>query len=175
MCWAYTDGADQLDVNNDNVKEDAKTRKRRIQAELSQALAVLGIKNSTFYSMLNQNQHAEVRKMLKIHLQERCDYLIEKYENELLDKDVPKDDIFDIDLEIADMTTVHEAYQFLIKKYIDGKESVQSDVFVDIQKLKEKRRQKLMRSSAPTKIIEPPTIKTDPEDLNKNNEEANSR
>ena len=107
----------QLYDQNFTLIEDAKARKRRLNSELARALAVLGIKHSTFYSMLNANKHKEVKKMLKECLQERFDALVEN------GPDMEKED-FDINLEISDMTTIHESYQYLIKKYVDGHEDI---------------------------------------------------
>ena len=108
MSWAFSDKADDYNLD-ENIHEDAKTRKRRIQTELSRALAVLGVKHSTFYSMLSAGRHSQVKEMLKVALQERSDNVInfdiEKHEEE-----------FNIHLEIADLTTIHEAYQYLVRK-----------------------------------------------------------
>ena len=134
LCWSISDGKNQFEID-ENIKEDAKARKKRIQAELARALAVLGIKHSTFYSMLGQGKHGQVKEMLKKHLQERSDDLLEGTEQEITEE-------FNIHLELADRTTIHEAYQFLIKKYIDGKEDIQQEMFVDIEKLKAKRKEK---------------------------------
>ena len=70
--------ADELELNLDaDIKEDAKSRKRRLNSELTRALAVLGVKHSTFYSMLNAGKQSEVKIMLKDASQERFDALVE--------------------------------------------------------------------------------------------------
>ena len=75
LSWAFSDKADDYNLD-ENIHEDAKSRKRRIQTELSRALAVLGVKHSTFYSMLSSGRHSQVKEMLKVALQERSDNVI---------------------------------------------------------------------------------------------------
>ena len=58
MTWAFSEKAFEYNLDED-IKEDAKSRKRRIQTELSRALAVLGVKNSTFISMLNSGKYTQ--------------------------------------------------------------------------------------------------------------------
>lgn len=112
------------------VSEDALAKKRRLQNELSHALGVLGVKHSTFHSMLKRGEQIEVRKMLKKHLKERCDAITRKEKYGIID-----DDEFNIYLEDADMTTIHESYQFLIIKYVDKGEDVLAGNFIDASKL----------------------------------------
>ena len=112
------------------VSEDALAKKRRLQNELSHALGVLGVKHSTFHSMLKKGQQTEVRVMLKKHLKERCDAITRKEKYGIID-----DDEFNIYLEDADMTTIHESYQFLIIKYVDKGEDVLAGNFIDPGKL----------------------------------------
>ena len=61
------EGEEKLTINN-AMNEAALTKKRRHQQELTHALGVLGVKHSTFHSMLKRNEHPQVRKMLKAHL-----------------------------------------------------------------------------------------------------------
>ena len=99
-----------MELNLDaDVKEDAKSRKRRLNSELTSALAVLGVKHSTFYSMLNAGKQSQVKTMLKDALKVRSDALVEN-------PDLEKED-FNIHLEITDMTTIHESYQYLVKNW----------------------------------------------------------
>ena len=133
LCWAFSDNTDEYDLDKE-VVEDAKARKRRIQSELTRALAVLGVKHSTFYSMLNKGKHSDAKKMLKKHLSERSDYLMELEGN----PNAEINEEFNIHLEQADMTTIHEAYQFLVKKYIDGNENSTNEMFLDMEELKAK-------------------------------------
>lgn len=128
------------------MTEDAKARKRRIQSELARALAVLGIKHSTFYSMLNKGRHQDVKVMLKKCLKERSEALLEEFEEEAL-----KQPEFNIHLEYADMTTIHEAYQFLVKKYIDGNEDVTAEMFIDMEEIKAKHEEKMAKKKAKEK------------------------
>ena len=73
--------------------------------------------------------HSEVKEMLKEALQERSD--------NVLHFDIHKEE-FNIHLEIADLTTIHEAYQYLVKKYVDGNEDSTPEVFVNIDEIKKR-------------------------------------
>jgi hypothetical protein len=133
--------ADELELDLDaDVKEDAKSRKRRLNSELTRALAVLGVKHSTFYSMLNAGKQSQVKTMLKDALQERFDALVEN-------PDLEKED-FNIHLEITDMTTIHESYQYLVKKYVDGNEDATSEAFMDMEELKKRHEENKAKREA---------------------------
>ena len=69
--------------------------------------------------------------MLKEKLQERFDALVEN------GPDMEKEE-FDINLEISDMTTIHESYQYLIKKYVDGNEDYEPADFLNLDDLKKR-------------------------------------
>ena len=69
--------------------------------------------------------------MLKEKLQERFDALVEN------GPDMEKEE-FDINLEISDMTTIHDYYQYLIKKYVDGHEGIETGDFLNIDELKKR-------------------------------------
>ena len=58
MAWAFSDGQKGFEL--EECSEDARARKRRLQGELSSALAVLGVKHSTFHSMLQKGKHEQV-------------------------------------------------------------------------------------------------------------------
>ena len=88
-------------------------QKKQVQFQLYQALSVLGIKVSTFHSNLANGHKEEARLMLEKALLERTANC-KKRENVRNTK-------FNPDLQKADLSTIHEAYQFLLKKYVDGK------------------------------------------------------
>ena len=137
LTWKYDEDEnsnDNVDLSNvrNAVTEDALAKKRRLQNELTHALGVLGVKHSTFHSMLKRGELAEVRQMLKVHLKERGDALTRRDKYGIID-----DDEFNIYLEDADMTTIHESYQFLIVKYLDKGEDMMAGHFLDSSKLKQ--------------------------------------
>ena len=70
LAWRYDDddGDNNMGLNDGAPVEDAMGKKRRLQNELTHALGVLGVKHSTFHSMLKRGEHPQVRKMLKEHL-----------------------------------------------------------------------------------------------------------
>ena len=70
LAWRYDedDGESNMGLNDGAPVEDAMGKKRRLQNELTHALGVLGVKHSTFHSMLKRGEHPQVRKMLKEHL-----------------------------------------------------------------------------------------------------------
>ena len=70
LAWRYDDddGDSNMGLNDGAPVEDAMGKKRRLQNELTHALGVLGVKHSTFHSMLKRGEHPQVRKMLKEHL-----------------------------------------------------------------------------------------------------------
>ena len=72
MAFKYdeNDGLDDVNITN-ALSEDALAKKRRTHSDLTHALGVLGVKHSTFASMLKRGEHPAVRKMLKIHLKVR--------------------------------------------------------------------------------------------------------
>ena len=75
--------------------------------------------------------------MLKDSLKKRSDILLALEHKNSDDEDQPlMPESFDIHLEYADMTTIHEAYHFLMKKYVDGNEDMSSNNFLDMEALK---------------------------------------
>ena len=128
----------QLSINDedanfdDEIDENPLERKKRLQGELEKALSIIGVKHMTFYNMLNKNRNEEVRSMLNEALQVRFDRLTTENDS-------------DSDSEEIDMTTIHESYQFLIKKYVDGDEDPGNGLFVDASDLKSRKKKVLTR------------------------------
>ena len=52
------------------------------------------------------------------------------------------------------MTTIHEAYQFLIKKYVDGHEDATKDMFLDMEELKAKHAEKMAKKAQDRKELQ---------------------
>lgn len=90
--------------------------------------------------MLNAGKQTQVKTMLKDALQERFDALVEN-------PDLEKED-FNIHLEITDMTTIHESYQYLVKKYVDGNEDANSEAFMDMEELKRRHEENKAKREA---------------------------
>ena len=61
------DNNQKIDITNAG-SDDAMNRRRKQASDLTHALGVLGVKASTFHSMLKRGEQAQVRKMLKAHL-----------------------------------------------------------------------------------------------------------
>ena len=61
------DNNQKIDITNAG-SDDAMNRRRKQASDLTHALGVLGVKASTFHSMLKRGEQAGVRKMLKVHL-----------------------------------------------------------------------------------------------------------
>jgi len=81
--------------------------------------------------MLKRGEHVAVKIMLKEHLKDRGDAITRRDKYGIVDDD----EEFNIFLEDADMTTVHESYQYLIKKYVENGEEVTNGMFIDPSKL----------------------------------------
>ena len=79
--------------------------------------------------------------MLKKALTDRTEDLTAKMEFE---------EEFNIHLELHDLTTTHEAYQFLLRRYVEEGHSTEAGTFVDMAKLKERHKRRLS--------LQPPTI-----------------
>lgn len=142
LSWTY-----EYKSEDQGSGEDAKARKRRLQAELSRALAVLGIKPSTFHSLVNRRQTEEVKELIDVSIKERTSDIVKsKAVNRWRTKVKPEKKEYNIDLEVTDMSTVHEAYQFLVKKFVDSedgfKEGLVSGVGIDLQEMKKRRQEK---------------------------------
>ena len=118
--------------------EDIKKHIRRENLELSNALAVLGIRPSTFNSLLVSEKKGEARKLLETALLERSE---EKNEEEL------KSDIA-TDFEKTEVSKIHEAYQFVYKKYLE--EDFQKEKFLSIEEIKRKNEERKKRKESET-------------------------
>lgn len=142
--WCAVDETQDAGLDLAQITEDAIQRKRRLQGELSKALAVLGVKHSTFQSLLNKGRHSEVRKLLKTSMNERLEFL-KKSDPENVAELIKED--FNIHLEFADATTIHESYQFLVKKYVDDKEDTTSGSFLDLDQLRERNQRRKSKTN----------------------------
>ena len=60
LCWNFAIDNGEEPEFDESVKEDARSKKRRIQSELTKALACLGVKHSTFHSMLASGKKSDV-------------------------------------------------------------------------------------------------------------------
>lgn len=138
LSWAFSD---QKEDDKEEELEDAQTRKRRLNCELAKALAVLGVKPSTFHSLHYGGKRKKVKKLLEKHLMERTKDANERSVEEMESE-------FNINFAVADLSTIHEAYQFLIKKYVEDVDTLKNENFVDMEELK-KRHEKKRKSRTP--------------------------
>ena len=60
LCWAYVEEDNKNVSKKQPIKEDFRTKQRRLQAEYTKALATLGIKSVTFHSMIYQGDPEKV-------------------------------------------------------------------------------------------------------------------
>ena len=105
-------------------EKKALDHKRKIHMELSKALAVMGIKPNTFHSVVSTKN--QLKKLLEKSLLERTKALNTKSFDELKAERNPY-------LQVADLSTIHEAYQFLMMKYVDNDEA--SNLFLTTDQL----------------------------------------
>ena len=80
--------------------------------ERARALAVLGIKPSTFHSLHYGGKTKKLQKLLEKALIERTEDFHQRTEEEMKAE-------FNINFTVADLSTIHEAFQFLMKKYVE--------------------------------------------------------
>ena len=126
-------------------------QKKQVQLQLYQALSVLGIKVSTFHSNCTKGKKDEARKLLEEALLDRT------MEAKKQVKSGPK---FNPNLQVADLPTIHEAYQFLMRRYVDGNALI--DPFAKVPSGKNSRKNSLVeplnfRSSRKNSLVEPPS------------------
>ena len=113
--------------------QDAKTRKRKLQFELSRALAALGIKPATFHSLVIRNQIEELKILLDSSMKQRTENFV-KSKKKIKEK-------FNVDLEVVDLPTVHEAFQFLVQKFVETNQGIQLGLVTGLD-IKEMRKLK---------------------------------
>ena len=111
--------------------------------ELAKALAVLNIKPSTFHSLHYGGKKKKVKELLEKALisrtKDNAERTVEEMEAE-----------FNINFEVADLSTIHEAYQFLFKKYVEDVDNLVNENFLtkeEIRKNHEKKKKKKKGSS----------------------------
>ena len=105
LAWAYTD-------EKPKEEEDIKTHIRRENLELANALAVLGISPSTFHALQSKGKMSQIQKLLETALMAKS---VEK--NGKIYADMKEDLNRSEDTNLS--TVVHEAFQFIYKKYVE--------------------------------------------------------
>ena len=83
----------------------------------------------------------QVKALLKKALVERT--------KDITDKEAAEEE-FNIHLEVSDLTTTHEAYQFLLRRYVEEGRSSDNGTFLDMEKLKARHKRRLS--------LQPPTV-----------------
>ena len=84
---------------------------QRRQVDLARALAVLGVKPSTFHSLHMSRKNGKIKKLLEKCLNDRTAEHREFDEEDLKAEFRPN-------YMVSDLSTIHEAYQFLLKNFI---------------------------------------------------------
>ena len=136
LTWTYQENEDS---DLDNGPESARHRKRRLQGELARALAVLGIKPSTFHSLVNRKQISELKQLLDLAIKDRTeDYVQRKHTTKAVVKTGNKE--FNLDLEVTDMSTVHEAFQFLVRKFVETNEGLDDGLVSGLDTLETRKK-----------------------------------
>merc|ERR1712008_213252 len=134
-------GFSTFDTNcEDEYDMDPVQRKAKAQ-KLSEALAVLAIRPPSFNSLFTAGRLEQLKSLLEKAVRERCDTWSDRQELLELGLPVPppktskasskvgQEEYTPFIDEAADLPTIHEAYQYLNKVYIN-----------DIQELKKKRK-----------------------------------
>ena len=131
LSWAFSSKQEE----EKEATEDAKTRKKRLNLELARALAVLGVKASTFHSLHYGGKKKKVKQLLEKHLIDRTKESNEKTAEEMESE-------FNINFEATDLATIHEAYQFLVKKYVEDADKFKNENFLTPEELREMHEKK---------------------------------
>merc|ERR1711894_613513 len=128
--------ATDVGSSEDEDEIDPEARKKRAQ-KLTEALAVLAIRPPQFHSLSRACKLEPLRKLLEKSMKERVDTYPErqkvlaliKAEEEDSDEDAPrmhrqvtkgKEGYTPYINEEADLPTIHEAYQYLVKTYVEN-------------------------------------------------------
>lgn len=102
----------------------------RNQLELAKALAIMGVKPSAFHQLHLGGKRDKVKKMLEKALMKRT---TDHRERELMDSDY--DDEYDPNKN-PDLQTIHEAYQYLIKSYVDDANRRKDASFLSLEQIR---------------------------------------
>ena len=114
-------------------------KQRKSQKKLNHTLKILGIKVSTFNSLYSKSKAIALRTLLDQHLRKLVNPPTPK-------KDKPE---FNPDLIETDLNTIHEAYQYLLKNYVDKCVDESETQFLSLAQIKmNNERRKLRRRSS---------------------------
>ena len=137
LAWAYTDEKPKED-------EDIKTHIRRENLELANALAVLGISPSTFHALESKGKMSQIQKLLETALMAKSVEKNEKIYDEMKTNLNGSED--------TNLSTVHEAFQFIYKKYVeDSSTNVNFLTMDDIRRKHEERKKRRSKSQTADK------------------------
>ena len=138
LAWAYTDEKPKED-------EDIKTHICRENLELANALAVLGISPSTFHALESKGKMIQIQKLLETALMAKS---VEK--NGKICADMKENLNRSEDTNLS--TVVHEAFQFIYKKYVeDSSTNVNFLTMDDIRRKHEERKKRRSKSQTADK------------------------
>ena len=119
---------------------------RRVQKKLNHALKILGVKISTFNALYTKGKAVALRELLDTHL------------SKLLNPDPPivihppkylvkaKNAVeYNPNFKPADLPTIHEAYQFLLKNYVESCKNESQTQFLTLAQIKVNNERRLMK------------------------------
>ena len=107
---------------------------------MANALAVLGISPSTFHALQSKGKMSEIQKLLETALMAKS---VEKNEADLNGS------------EDTNLSTVHEAFQFIYKKYVeDSSTNANFLTMDDIRRKNEERKKRRSKSQTADKEVE---------------------
>ena len=108
---------------------------------------VLGISPSTFHALQSKGKMSQIQKLLETALMARSDEKNEKIYDEM------KQDLNGF--EDTNLSTVHEAFQFIYKKYVeDSSTNANFLTMEDIRRKNEERKKKRSKSQNTDKEVE---------------------
>ena len=114
---------------------------------MANALAVLGISPSTFHALQSKGKMSEIQKLLETALMAKS---VEK--NGSIYADI-KEDLNGS--EKTNLSTVHEAFQFIYKKYVeDSSTNANFLTMDDIRRKNEERKKRRSKSQTADKEVE---------------------
>ena len=130
----------------DFLDESEIEKLRRVQKKLNHALKILGVKISTFNALYTKGKAVALRELLDTHL------------SKLLNPDPPivihppkylvkaKNAVeYNPNFKPADLPTIHEAYQFLLKNYVESCKNESQTQFLTLAQIKVNNERRLMK------------------------------
>ena len=122
-----------------DIQDESEVEKlRRVQKKLNHALKILGVKISSFNALYSKGKAVALRELLDKHL------------SRLLNPP-PKSSKIEYNpyFKPADLPTIHEAYQFLLKNYVESCKNESQTQFLTLAQIKVNNERRKMREKYP--------------------------